>query len=284
MRGVDAPDASYRGRLAPSPTGLLHLGHVRTFAVARQRAARGELLLRIDDLDPHRSRAEYITHAIEDLEWLGFTWAGEPWFQSRRMAAYRTAWEQLVQAGYVYACRCSRRDLAEAAHAPHDPGDEPLYPGSCRPGWRPGEEAGAADRAAWLALGPGGANWRFRVPEGELLRWVDGGFGPQAFTAGQHFGDFSLWRRDGVPAYQLAVVVDDAAMGITEVVRGADLLLSAARQLLLYRALALTPPRFFHCPLVLDEQGARLAKRTDALSVRALRAQGHSPAEVLRQP
>jgi glutamyl-tRNA synthetase len=120
-------------------------------------------------------------------------------------------------------------------------------------------------------------NWRFRVPEGEAVGFVDGCFGPQAFVAGRDFGDFVVWRQDGLPAYQLACVVDDAAMGMTEVVRGADLLRSTARQLLLDRALGIVPPRFFHCPLVTDSQGVRLAKRHDALSLRTLRTQGANP-------
>ncbi len=290
--------AEYRGRLAPSPTGLLHLGHVRTFAVARDRAANGSLLLRIDDLDPQRSRPVFIAAAEQDLRWLGLAWAGEPWRQSLRGHAYRAIWERLVAGGFVYPCRCSRRDLAQSATAPHEqfheqtperphePGvgvgeDEPLYPGTCRPAWLPGAHAGVRQRSDWLAAGPDGANWRFRVPLDEPVRWTDGGLGPQTLTASRHFGDFAVWRRDGVPAYQLATVVDDAAMRITEVVRGADLLLSTARQLLLYRALGLSAPAWFHCPLVVDGAGNRLAKRADALSVRSLREQGLSPGAVL---
>ena len=294
---------SYIGRLAPSPTGLLHLGHVRTFARAaeRARAAGGSLLLRIDDLDPGRSRAGYAAAAEEDLQWLRLRWDGEPWLQSRRYPAYRAAWEALIAGGHLYPCRCSRRDLLEAAAAPHESSArtgegtlrhgtgqnaeadaEPLYPGTCRPAWLPGEAAGSGDRERWLADGPDGVSWRFRVPADRDIAWPDGGFGPRRFRAGQQFGDFAVWRRDGVPAYQLATVADEAAMGITEVVRGADLLLSTARQLLLYQALGLPAPAFFHCPLGLDERGGRLAKRADALSIRALRERGLSPAEVLR--
>jgi glutamyl-tRNA synthetase len=127
-------------------------------------------------------------------------------------------------------------------------------------------------------------NWRFRVPDGETISFDDAGAGPQSFIAGRDFGDFVLWRHDDVPSYQLAVVVDDALMEITEVVRGADLLLSTARQLLLYRALDWTPPRFFHCPLVNDEHGVRLAKRHDALSLRALRERGETPAALRARP
>ncbi|RRA48535.1 tRNA glutamyl-Q(34) synthetase GluQRS [Acidipila sp. EB88] len=283
----------YRGRLAPSPTGLLHLGHARTFAVAHQRAraAGGTLLLRIDDLDPHRSRAAFAEAAVEDLRWLGLDWDEAPCRQSERRAYYRGAWERLVLGGWVYPCQCSRRELQQLASAPHEtargasplPDDEPVYPGTCRPRWQPGENQGAAERQAWCAAGPSGRNWRFRVPDARAIEFADGSFGPQKFIAGEAFGDFAIWRRDDVPSYQLAVVVDDAATGITEVVRGADLLLSTARQLLLYRALGLSAPGWFHCPLMLDRQGERLAKRNDALSIRALREQGYSARRVLEE-
>ena len=287
---------AYIGRLAPSPTGLLHLGHVRTFAAAhrRARASGGVLRLRIDDLDPQRSRAEYIAAAVEDLAWLGFGWDGEPWVQSRRAAAYRSAWETLVEGGWVYPCRCSRRELAAIASAPHEghaagadceagreTDGEPLYPGTCRTVWLPGEAAGAADRAAWLAAGPAGRNWRFRTTPGEEVHFVDAQAGPQVYVTGRRFGDFPVWRRDDVPAYQLATVVDDAALGVTEVVRGADLLLSTARQILLCRALGLVAPGWFHCQLVVDATGRRLAKREEALAVRTLRERGITADEVL---
>ncbi len=303
---VKIQPGGYCGRLAPSPTGLLHLGHVRTFGIGFTRARRllpdgaaaGRLLLRIDDLDPGRSRAEFVTAALEDLRWLGLAWDGEPWFQSARGAEYRAAWERLVARGWVYPCRCSRRELAGMAQAPHEPAggaraavgvhgragaeaEESIYPGTCRPVWLPGEGAGAAERESWLATGPLGWNWRFRVPDGERVEFKDGGCGPQQFVARLDFGDFAVWRRDGVPAYQLATVVDDAAMGVTEVVRGADLLLSAARQMLLFRALGLEMPAWRHCALVVDARGERLAKRHDALSVRALRERGLSADEVL---
>lgn len=280
----------YRGRLAPSPTGLLHLGHARTFWIAYQRAqaAGGTLILRNEDLDPQRSHPEYATAMLEDLRWLGIRWQEgpdlggpyAPYVQSQRYALYRAAWERLRAGGWVYPCRCSRRELALAAQAPHEePGigaenagenDEPVYPGTCRPSL--GFIADAA--------GPGGINWRFRVPDGETIAFTDGHFGPQQAVAGRDFGDFLVWRRDDVPAYQLAVVVDDTAMGITEVVRGADLLRSTARQLLLYRALGFEPPAWHHCDLMLDADGHRLAKRTDALSLRALRASGAQPEQI----
>jgi len=280
----------YRGRLAPSPTGLLHLGHARTFWTAYERAsaADGTLILRDEDLDPQRARADYAAAMLEDLRWLGIEWQEGPgldgvpgggpfgpYRQSERYALYRAAWEELRAGGWIYACTCSRRELA-AVSAPHEEGgadeadDEPIYPGRCRPA------AGAVAQANE----PAGVNWRFRIPDGEAIEFEDSGVGARSYIAGRDFGDFVVWRRDDVPAYQLACVVDDAAMGITEVVRGADLLKSTARQILLYRALGLTPPHWHHCPLVRDAGGQRLAKRADALSLRALRERGLTPAEV----
>jgi len=281
----------YRGRLAPSPTGYPHLGHARTFWTAQQRAqaAGGALVLRNEDLDAARIRADFTAAMMEDLRWFGFIWQEGPdvggpfgpYNQSERRAHYVAAIEQLRASGAVYPCRCSRRDVHEAAGAPHEapPGeawapDEPIYPGTCRPPLRDGSAHG-------ISLEPRpGTNWRFRVPDGTVLAFEDGRYGPQSATAGVHFGDFIVWRKDDQPAYQLACVVDDAAMHITEVVRGADLLLSTFRQLLLYGALGLTPPAFYHCPLVTDEHGVRLAKRHDPLSLRALRAQGRTPEEI----
>jgi len=281
-------DPPYRGRLAPSPTGYPHLGHARTFWTAQQRAqaAGGVLVLRNEDLDAARIRADFTAAMMEDLRWFGFIWQEGPdvggpygpYNQSERRAHYVAAIEQLRVSGAVYPCLCSRRDVHEAAGAPHEapPGeawepDEPVYPGTCRPPLRD-EISGSVPRA--------GVHWRFRVPDGTVLGFSDDRYGPQTATAGAHFGDFIVWRKDDMPAYQLACVVDDAAMRITEVVRGADLLLSTFRQLLLYRALGLTPPAFYHCPLVTDEHGVRLAKRHDPLSLRAMRAQGRTPGEI----
>lgn len=278
----------YRGRLAPSPTGLLHLGHARTFWTAYQRArdADGVLVLRDEDLDTQRARAEYAVAMLEDLRWLGITWQEgtdvggrfAPYRQSERYALYRATWERLRAGGWIYPCICSRRELAAVVSAPHEDSamavaeddDEPLYPGRCRP----------AGPGVAQAREPAGVNWRFRVPAGEAICFEDSGMGARSYVAGHDFGDFVVWRRDDVPAYQLACVVDDDAMQITEVVRGADLLKSTGRQLLLYRALGLSPPRWHHCPLIRDAAGQRLAKRTDALSLRALRERGMSPAEV----
>jgi len=272
---------SYRGRLAPSPTGLLHLGHARTFWTAAERAARhgGTLILRNEDLDPQRSRPEFASAMIEDLRWLGLRWnegpdcggPHAPYSQSQRRSLYLEAWRKLRDSGVLYPCTCSRKDLAQAASAPNDVDDEPLYLGTCR---------GRMD--AGSVQHPAGENWRFRVPEGEGVCFKDLRLGHQAFIAGRDFGDFIIWRRDDVPAYQLAVVVDDAEMQITEVVRGADLLKSTARQILIYRALGIEPPQFYHCDLVRDESGVRLAKRHDALSVRRLRESGWTSEQVVR--
>ena len=269
----------YRGRLAPSPTGLLHVGHASTFSTAFARAlqAGGTLILRNEDLDWQRSRTEFYDAMLEDLRWLGIGWDEGPdvggpygpYSQSERRGHYLAAWRKLLVGGFVYPCRCSRRELAMAATAPHEgEEDEPIYPGTCRD--------------VVVAQGidsPAGLNWRFRVPD-EVVEFEDRHFGAQRFVAGRDFGDFLVWRRDDVPSYQLACVADDAAMRITEVVRGADLLKSTARQILLYRALGLEEPLWYHCPLVTDERGERLAKRHDALSIRALREQGRRPDEL----
>ena len=270
----------YRGRIAPSPTGLLHLGHARTFWIAAQRAKEraGTLILRNEDLDPQRCRPEFARAMIEDLQWLGIRWTEgpdcggpfAPYVQSLRRERYLEAWRKLRGGGFLYPCTCSRKDLAQSATAPTDADDEPIYPGHCR------HRTDASQFAD-----PKGVNWRFRVPAREAIEFTDLHRGPQRFVAGQDFGDFIVWRRDDVPAYQLAAVVDDAEMQVTEVVRGADLLKSTGRQVLLYRALQAAIPDFYHCDLVLDEFGLRLAKRHDALSLRHLREAGWTPEQVL---
>lgn len=369
--------APYRGRLAPSPTGYLHLGHARTFWIAWQRAhaANGKLIFRNEDLDYQRCKPEFVRAMYEDLHWLGLDWdegpdissqsgksvqAGDPdpggsvsnvvsrdssvshggtghggfgpYSQSERRSFYLDAWRKLRDSGLIYPCTCSRKDLERALSAPHEepqdsrgaltPGDvhfdqahgaqapspaekdlreaqsematrvraespspassannfsqpgaaaiqstaddELPYPGTCR------ERIGTAKDYD----SPAGVSWRFKVPDGETISFEDGYFGQQQFVAGRDFADFLLWRRDDIPAYQIAVVVDDAAMQITEVVRGADLLKSTARQLLLIRALGYPTPAYFHCPLLRDEKNIRLAKRHDALSLRKFREQG----------
>ena len=258
--------ASYRGRLAPSPTGYLHLGHARTFWVAQQRAKGGTLIFRNDDLDRARCRPEFVAAMIEDMRWFGLRWSEGLYHQSERMEHYVAAFEKLRALGFIYPCTCSRQDVLRALAAPHAGDDEPLYPGTCR------NASPDHSRA--------GVNWRFRVPDGETISFTDGSLGAHTEIAGRDFGDFLVWRKDDLPSYQLACVVDDAEMRITEVVRGADLLTSTCRQLLLYRALGQREPAFFHCPLVTDAQGVRLAKRNDALSLRTLRGQGRKPEEL----
>lgn len=288
----------YRGRLAPSPTGFLHLGHARTFWIAQQRTRErgGVLVLRNEDLDPARSRPEFAAAMMEDLHWFGFEWQEGPdlggpfgpYVQSERRALHRDAFEKLRADGWIYPCFCSRQEVQRALQAPHQGDEEPVYPGTCRPksGFvfhvassdsGSGEVAGAQRATHSAKRSP---NWRFRVPEGEVIAFHDHGLGPRSLTAGRDFGDFIVWRNDDVPSYQLAVVADDAAMRITEVVRGADLLVSTARQILLYRALGWIVPEFFHCPLMTDEHGTRLAKRHDALSLRALRERGEMPEKI----
>jgi glutamyl-tRNA synthetase len=289
---------SYRGRLAPSPTGLLHLGHARTFWVAQERARAngGTLILRNEDIDSTRFKLEFVPQMIEDLRWFGFEWqegpdcggAWGPYSQSERRSFYIAALEKLRERGFVYPCTCSRKDIRDAASAPNAGDDEgPIYPGTCRPKgdkWQVASDmkSGPSIVSPVTCHVPRAPNWRFHVPDGETISFTDGNFGEQKFVAGKDFGDFVVWRGDDVPAYQLACMVDDAAIGITEVVRGADLLLSTARQILLYRALGLTPPAFYHCALMLDEKGKRLAKRHDALSLRALREQGKTPESLRR--
>jgi glutamyl/glutaminyl-tRNA synthetase len=274
--------STYRGRLAPSPTGLLHLGHARTFWVAQERAQAngGTLILRNEDIDSTRFKLEFVAQMLEDLRWFGFAWQEgpdcggpcAPYSQSERRPFYAAALEKLQSGGSVYPCTCSRKDIRDAARAPHAEDDEVIYPGTCR-----NKKLSTLNSQLSTRF-----SWRFRVPDGETVTFRDGNCGAQQFVAGKDFGDFVVWRHDDVPAYQLACVVDDAAMGITEVVRGADLLLSTARQILLYRALGLKPPLFYHCALMLDEHGKRLAKRHDALSLRALREQGNTPDDLRR--
>jgi glutamyl-tRNA synthetase len=269
---------TYRGRLAPSPTGYLHLGHARTFWTAQERARAngGVLILRNDDLDSTRQQMEFAGAMLADLRWFGFEWSEgpdvggkfAPYNQSERMDFYRAALEKLRAGNFIYPCTCSRKDIRAATRAPHaNDDDEPVYPGTCRENRK-------------SEIGNRKFSWRFRVPDGETISFADANCGEQKFIAGKDFGDFVVWRHDDVPAYQLACAVDDAAMQITEVVRGADLLVSTARQILIYRALGLAPPEFFHCALMLDEKGVRLAKRHDALSLRELRERGETPAKL----
>lgn len=233
---------------------------------------------------------------IEDLHWLGISWQEGPdcggpvgpYTQSERRTHYLSAWKRLHELGAIYPCTCSRKDVTSSAGAPNEGDDEPMYSGKCRPGSTREDPrlrlAGRTKASTLTQNQPAGLNWRFRVPDGEEISFIDQHLGPQKFVAGRDFGDFILWRRDDVPAYQLAVVVDDGALGITEVVRGADLLKSTARQILLYRALSLPVPDFYHCDLVRDEAGVRLAKRHDSLSIRKLRELGWTQEQVRAEP
>ena len=275
MTGSTPAPAAYRGRLAPTPTGYLHLGHAQTFWTAQARAvqAGGTLILRIEDLDRDRCKAHYVSDMLEDLSWFGFNWQEGPdvggrygpYQQQQRQGYYQHIWQQLSQTHLIYPSPHSRKDVARALSAPHEGDREVIFPARLRP-------------ATWkLTDEPGEVNWRFRVPDGERIAFVDQRLGPQAFTAGQDFGDFVVWRRDGFPSYELAVVADDHAMSISEVVRGEDLLLSTAKQILLYRALGWPAPQVYHGPLVRDEAGRRLAKRDGDRSLRSLRTQRVSP-------
>jgi len=254
----------------------------------RARAHNGVLVLRNEDLDRSRCKPEFLSAMFEDLRWFGLEWHEgpdrggpfSPYSQSERRDFYAGAFTKLRADGLVYPCVCSRQDVARALQAPHAGEDEPLYPGTCRPTAGTGLQIRSSQSGQQTVKPASRVNWRFRVPDGETISFVDGARGAQSFVPGKDFGDFVVWRHDDVPSYQLAVVVDDAAMRITEVVRGEDLLLSTARQLLIYHALGLAAPQFYHCPLMTDESGARLAKRHDSLSLRKLRAEGVEPVEL----
>ncbi|HEX7480077.1 MAG TPA: tRNA glutamyl-Q(34) synthetase GluQRS [Polyangiales bacterium] len=263
--------ASYRGRLAPSPTGYMHLGVARTSLVAwlRARAVGGALVLRIEDIDAPRVVPGAAHAILGELRWLGLDWdegpdvggPHAPYTQLARLTLYTQAIEQLRATGLVYACTCSRKEIAQIASAPH--GDlGPLYPGTCR------NAPSHSGRPAAL---------RFRMPE-PAPSFVDGLQGSYAAGVAD---DFVLRRSDGVYAYQLAVVVDDLAMGITEVVRGDDLLSSTPRQIALYRAFGAREPAFFHVPLVLDADGRRMSKRFGSMSVTQCRQAGATPEQVI---
>ena len=270
---------NYRGRIAPTPTGYLHLGHARTFWIAMQRAqkAGGHLIYREEDLDSQRCKLGFAQSAVEDLRWFGCNWhegpdvGGDygPYRQSERRGKFVEAWEKLKNEGFIYPCDKSRKDVERAAQAPHleEEISEPIYPISLRPSYYDHQKVEC----------PAAKNWRFRIPENRVVEFDDLRLGHCAYECLRDFGDFLVWRKDGVPAYELAVVVDDAAMQISEVVRGEDLLLSTARQLLLYEALGLKAPNYYHAPLLCDINGRRLAKRDQSRTLRDLRAAGYSP-------
>jgi len=254
------------GRLAPSPTGVLHLGNARTFLLAwlSVRSRGGRILLRIEDIDGPRVKVGATDRAIEDLRWLGLDWDGEAVVQSNRQERYSAAVERLMGRGLVYPCVCSRKEVEQSASAPHEAmaSDGPVYPGTCRGRWK--------SRAEAKAVTGRDAALRFAV-DVDSVPFTDGFCGSQS---GCIAGDFIVQRRCGGPAYQLAVVVDDAAQGVTEVLRADDLLPSTPRQLLLYRALSWREPGFLHVPLVTGTDGLRLAKRHGDTSLRYLRSRG----------
>jgi glutamyl-tRNA synthetase len=270
MFAADTPPVV--GRLAPSPTGAQHIGNARTYLIAwlSARARGGSVKLRIEDIDSPRIKPGAAEQACADLRWLGLDWDGEPVVQSARLGLYRSALDALRAQELVYPCTCSRADVERAASAPHAEHEGPVYPGTC------------AGRKAADAAGLGGRPyaWRFRA-SGEPVEFDDGFRGPVRLSLGHVGGDFVVWKADGTPAYQLAVVVDDADMAITEVVRGDDLVPSTPRQLLLYRGLGLRPPSFTHVPLVVGPDGRRLAKRHGDARLAALRAAGVTPEALL---
>lgn len=256
------------GRFAPSPTGRLHLGNLRSALLGwlSARSRGGSFLLRVEDLDGARCRPEFTDGLFRDLEFLGLDWDGPVLVQSQRASVYRDALEQLRRQGRVYACTCSRAEVARAASAPHVGEDGPVYPGTCRDGAveRPGRTP---------AL-------RFRVASG-VVRFVDALHGPVAQDVEHAVGDFVVQRNDGVASYQLAVVVDDAASGVNEVLRGDDLLTSTPRQLQLLEALGLGAPSYAHVPLLLQADGKRLAKRDGATTAAGLRERGVTGAAIV---
>jgi glutamyl-tRNA synthetase len=252
----------------------LHLGHARTFLLAywQARSQNGKLLMRLEDLDGPRAEMRFADAALADLEWLGLDWDGEPLLQSTEIERQNAAISALIAAGKAYPCVCSRGDIRSAQSAPHAGSVEPRYPGTCRGRFASFE---AAERVSGRAAGA-----RLLVPEGNISI-ADGVCGTSSWDVARDVGDFLIAKRDKAPAYQLAVVVDDAAQGVTEVLRGDDLLPSAARQWHVQKALGLAHPAWFHVPLVSDEQGRRLAKREADLSLAELRAGGTDPRAIV---
>ena len=243
----------------------------------RSRISGGTLIYRNEDLDPLRCKANFTEAALEDMRWLGLDWeegpdrggSHQPYHQSERTSIYRETFSLLKERGLIYPCQRSRKELRQFALERGLDAADPVYPESWRPeGFLESFNELKEDCA-----------WRFRVPYGRVIEFVDVNpeVGATSFVAGKDFGDFVVWRRDDVPAYELAVVVDDVAMQISEVVRGADLLISTARQLLLYEALGHIPPAFFHCPLLKDEEGRKLSKSLDSRSIEQHRVSGVEP-------
>lgn len=276
------PDLIPTGRFAPSPTGRMHLGNVFTALISwlSAKSRGGKWILRIEDLDSSRSRREYSMMIEDDLEWLGLSWdeggiegkgSSGPYVQSLRSDIYSHYFDRLVATGYTYPCHCSRADIM-AASAPHQSDGRVIYSGHCRPSVMPnrdGVNATIVNRAPGNITSRPAAT-RLFVPDHEIL-FEDIVAGAQSFNLAHDCGDFIIRRADGAWAYQLAVVIDDALMEVTEVVRGNDLILSAAQQLYLYDLLGLNPPRFAHIPLICNQAGQRLSKRDQSMSMEQLR-------------
>ena len=268
-----APFRQVRGRFAPTPSGRMHLGNAFAALVAwlSVRAAGGEMVLRIEDLDPRAANRERAELLMDDLRWLGLDWDEGPYWQSERAAVYADALSRLADAGLTYPCFCSRAEL-HAASAPHASDGTPVYAGTCR--------GLSADEVARRSAKRPPAT-RLRVPDADdpagVVEFCDLAYGPQREVLARECGDFLVRRSDGVVAYQLAVVVDDALMGVTQVVRGADLLQSTPRQLCLYRLLGLPEPRFYHLPLLLAPDGRRLSKRDGDVSLEQLQTRWSAP-------
>lgn len=262
--------SGYVGRLAPSPTGALHLGNARTFMIAwlRARSAGGKVVFRMEDLDHPRDKPGAAAQAVEDLRWLGFDW-DEEFVQSERKPIYRAALAKLD----VYPCVCSRKDVESAQSAPHA-GEQLYYPGLCRGRF-------VSWQAAVTSIAPRVPCWRFKVPDGTLVRFDDVFFGPFEQNVSHVLGDFPVARDEGGAGYTLAATVDDALMGVTEVVRGDDLLAATPPQILIARALGYEPPSYCHVPLVVGEDGRRLAKRHGDTRLASFRTAGVAPETVL---
>ena len=256
------------GRFAPSPSGRMHLGNLWSCLLAwlAARSAGGGMVLRLEDLDPDRCRPEYCGQGMRDLEWLGLDWDGAPVYQSRRTEVYRQAFQTLEQQGLIYPCFCTRAERL-AASAPHRSDGASVYDGRC--GRLTAEERVELSRQRSPA-------WRVRVPE-KTITFCDLLQGKYEEDLKQDCGDFILRRSDGVFAYQLAVVVDDGAMGVSQVVRGSDLLSSAPRQIWLQEALGLPRPEYGHLPLLLAPDGRRLAKRDRDLELGRLQKEYTAP-------
>lgn len=274
-----------RTRLAPSPTGALHLGNARTFlinwALARQHG--WEIILRIDDLDGPRVKPGAAAGAIEDLKWLGLDWHGQPAYQRAVLSPYHEALNRLRDRGLTYPCTCTRREIEWAQSAPHAEEHEMRYPGTCRPSEKgKSNPPTAADPLTAFDAHPVG--WRLIVPN-RSIEFADQIHGTQSVNVQEQTGDFLVATKSGLPAYQLAVVVDDAHQGVTDIVRGDDLISSTGRQLWLYRLLELAPPaplpRYWHLPLVLGPDGRRLAKRHGDTRLASYRQRGTTARRVI---